>query len=232
MKDSPKKSRAHEQKGTILQSDALAAYVSSHAKEPHPYLASIRAHGQEHKWGFMLTTPDQAAFLYHQAKLLRANKILEVGAFYGHSTLALAAALHPEGKIISIEHNPKFVKIAHEHMIKAEVDHLVDFRCGEAPILLDELRSTEPASSFDLVFIDADKRHFELYWGHALYFLRPGGIVIFDNVLARGDVISTEDDPDSHITAVKDLNDLALRDPRVFSYIASIGDGMLVATLH
>ena len=213
----------------ILKSPALSHYVESHARDPHPYLATIRAHCLEHKWSFMLTSNDQAAFLYSHAHMIQARKILEVGVFYGHSTLALAAALPADGKLYAIEHNPKFSAVARKHMADAGVSERVEILTGEAPLVLGELSSTQAPNTFDLAFVDADKRHFELYWEHVLHFLRPGGVAIFDNVLARGEIVEANQEPSSHIRSVQAFNDMVRHDPRVFSYIASVGDGMMVA---
>ena len=82
-------------RGTIkseLASGELRRYVSEHAGIPHYHLAKIRESCLQHKWNFMITTPDQAAFLYTHARMVHAKKILEIGTYYGHSTLALAAA--------------------------------------------------------------------------------------------------------------------------------------------
>lgn len=212
-----------------LGAGKLQDYVEAHCHSPHPYLAEIRAHCLEHKWNFMLTTPDQAAFLYSQTRLIQAKKILEVGSYYGHSTLALAAALPSDGKLIAIEHNPKFVAIAKAHMIAAGVANRIEFRTGEAHDILHDIDLTYGPESFDLIFIDADKRKNELYWEIGLKLLRDNGLIIFDNALARGDILNHAENAPGHIASVRHLNSLAMNDPRVFAYIATLADGMLVA---
>ena len=177
----------------------------------------------------MLTTRDQAAFLYAQTLTLKARKILELGSFYGHSTLAMAAALPPGGKIITIEHNPKFAAVTKEHMTQAGVSHLVEIISGEAPLVLADIERGHMPHSFDMIFVDADKRHFDMYWDSAMRLTRPGGVIIFDNALARGEILDESPDAAGHVASVRNFNARVLNDHRVFSYIATIADGMLVA---
>jgi O-methyltransferase len=193
-------------------------------------LSKIRRDCLEHKWNFMLTTPDQAAFLFTVARSLGARKILELGCYFGHSTLAMAAALPPDGKILSIEHNPKFARAAQEHLKKAGVDHMTEIMIGEAPELIKTIESSHALGSFDMVFVDADKRHFHEYWESSLRLVRSGGVIVFDNVLCRGEILNASVDAASHITAVREFNAMVNADERVFSFIATIADGMLVAT--
>ena len=212
-----------------LASGKIHAYIVHHSKDPHPYLATIRASCLEHKWNFMLTTCDQAAFLYSQARILGAKKILELGCFYGHSTLALAAALPPDGRLISIEHNPKFAKMATEHLTNAGVMDRIKIIVGEAPKVTQDLLVQHEKGSFDLIFVDADKRHSQAYWETSLELVRVGGLIIFDNVLARGEILNENLDGTNHATAMREFNEKVRLDDRVQSFIATIADGMLVA---
>jgi len=213
-----------------LMSGPLRPYIEQNTKDPHPYLSTIRRDCLEHKWNFMLTTPDQAAFLFTLARSLSAKKILELGCYFGHSTLAMAAALPPDGKIISIEHNPKFARAAREHLAKAGVDPLTEIMIGEAPDLIKTIELNHPPGSFDMVFVDADKRHFHEYWESSLRLIRTGGAIVFDNALCRGEILNDSPSAASHIAAVREFNSMVMADDRVFSFIATIADGMLVAT--
>lgn len=216
----------------IFLNEAAQAYIEANAKEPHPYLATIREDCNRHKWHFMLTTKQQASFLHLLAKLCKAQKILEIGSFYGHSTLALASGLAPHGRVISIEHNPKFAKKTREHLDASGCGMLVDILVGEARDMLLKVESDHATDSFDLFFLDADKRHYALYWESALRLVKPGGLIIVDNSLARGAVFTdTADQADQagHVAAIKQFNQMVFEDARVFSFIASMADGMLVA---
>lgn len=214
----------------LFQPADVMSYIKHHSRDAHPQLENIRHDCEQHPWSFMLSTKDQAAFLYTLAKASGATRILEIGAYYGHSTLALASALPMDGKIISIEHNPKFAQKVAEHMRLAGLESRLELIVGEARLKLPELEATVKAESFDIMFVDADKRHSKDYWEAGLRLVRPKGLIIFDNVLARGAVTSDDDSQRSHVEAVRVFNEYVLSDPRVFSFIASIADGMLVAT--
>ena len=214
----------------LFQPADVMDYIQEHSRDAHPQLKNIRLDCEQHPWNFMLSTKDQAAFLHTLAKAVGATQILEIGTYYGHSTLALASALPIDGKIISIEHNPKFANKVTEHMKLAGLEDRMELIVGEARVKLPELELSVKPESFDLMFVDADKRHSKDYWEAALRLVRPRGLIIFDNVLARGAVTSADDTHRSHVEAVRVFNQQVLNDTRVFSFIASIADGMLVAT--
>jgi caffeoyl-CoA O-methyltransferase len=218
-------------KSDLVASD-LRDYIDRHANSPHPHLEVLRENCLEHKWHFMLTTPDQAAFLHAQALLIGAKKMLEIGCYYGHSTLALASALPLDGTLYTIEHNPKFARKAQEHLSTAGVIDRVEFMIAEAPAALKTLQSTHAPESFDLIFIDADKRHLKDYWEIALRLLRPRGLILVDNVLARGAILDESPSADGHIAAVRSFNKFVANDSRVHSMMLSIADGMLLAVKH
>jgi O-methyltransferase len=212
-----------------LMAGSLRDYVAASARPPHPYLDTIRQDCLTHKWNFMLTTPDQAAFLFMHARLTQAKHILELGTYFGHSTLALAAALPTDGQLISIEHNPKFAARASVHMQRAGLSKNVDIRVGEALAMLPLIEEQRGSDSFDLIFIDADKRNTPVYWEASLRLTRPGGLIILDNVLARGQILDQSEDTPDYVPTLRAFNEAARSDQRVFSYIASLADGLLVA---
>jgi len=205
------------------------AYLDENTKDPHPYLKTIRDDCKNHKWNFMLTTKQQASLLHMLASLTQARKILEIGSYFGHGTLALASALTHHGKLITIEHNPKFAQKTREHLDAAGIGSKVEILIGEAPKTLDIIEKTHETASFDFVFIDADKRNYESYWETSLRLVRDGGVIAVDNILARGEIFHEDLDPEGHAFSVKLFNEKVSRDPRVHSLIAPIADGMLLA---
>jgi predicted O-methyltransferase YrrM len=208
---------------------AAYAYLDKNAKDPHPYMETIREDCKNHKWNFMLTTKQQASLLHMLARLTNAKKILELGSYYGHSTLALASALPHNGGLISIEHNPKFAQKTREHLDAAGVGSKVEIFIGEASETLIKIEKTHENASFDFVFIDADKRNYTSYWETSLRLVRDGGMIAVDNVLARGEIFHEELDPAGHAFSVKRFNEKVLKDRRVHSLIAPVADGMLLA---
>lgn len=218
------------QKRKYLLADPVAhEYIERHAKDPHPYLAEIRRDCESHKWHFMLTTRQQAAFLHFIVRAIKAKKVLEIGSFFGHSALALASGFIEDGRLITIEHNPKFAAKTRQHLDASGCGASVEVLVGEAPQVLVEIEAQHTAGSFDLFFLDADKRHYPLYWETAIRLLRPDGLIVVDNVLAGGGVLHEKTPTEDHAKAVREFNNLVLEDRRVSSFITSISDGMLVA---
>jgi caffeoyl-CoA O-methyltransferase len=176
-------------------------------------------------------TSNQGFFLQLMARLVRANRILELGTFGGYSTIWLARSLPNSGRMITMEFNPVHAALATANIKSAGLDHLVEIRTGRALDLLPALQqeSTEP---FDMIFIDADKPPYAEYFQWALQLSRPGTLLIFDNVIREGHILD-ENSTDDAVKGVQRLNKVLASDPRVMAtIIPSIGlkkfDGMAV----
>jgi caffeoyl-CoA O-methyltransferase len=177
-------------------------------------------------------TSNQGFFLQLMARLVRANRILELGTLGGYSTIWLAKSLPGPGRLITMEFNPVHAALATANIKSAGLDHLVEIRTGRALDLLPALQqeSTEP---FDMIFIDADKPPYAEYFEWALQLSRPGTLLIFDNVIREGHILD-ENSTDDAVKGVQRLNKVLASDPRVMAtIIPSIGlkkfDGMAVA---
>jgi predicted O-methyltransferase YrrM len=137
-------------------------------------------------------SPVQGKLLKLLAILVNARRILEIGTLAGYSTIWLARALPPDGRLITLESEPRHAEVARANIAKAGLADLVVVRVGTAletlPQLARELDSgrVEP---FDLVFIDADKEHNADYFTASVSLTRPGGVIIVDNVVRGGEVI-------------------------------------------
>jgi predicted O-methyltransferase YrrM len=140
-----------------------------------------RAAGAAGERRYMSLHPDAAAFLYHLALALRAQRVVEVGTSAGYSTLWLArACAETGGRVTTFERDEAVLTLARDHFARAGVAHLVDLRPGDARALLAEV--TGPV---DLAFVDAEKSEY-LAYGAALWpLLRPGGSLVADNVLSH-----------------------------------------------
>ncbi len=140
-------------------------------------------------------SPNQGKFLHIMALLSHAKNILEVGTLAGYSTIWMARALPPGGKLITLEVDPKHMDVARKNISKAGLSNKVDFRLGKAIEILPKLK-TEKAGPFDLIFIDADKAPYTEYFQLALKLSRPGTLIIADNVIREGKVLneSTSDE--------------------------------------
>jgi predicted O-methyltransferase YrrM len=135
-------------------------------------------------------TPCQGRFLQLQARLVQARKILELGTLGGYSTIWLARALPPDGRLVTLELEPHHAKVATENVARAGLAHLVDLRVGPALEILPEL-ATAGLGPFDLIFIDADKSSTADYFAWAMKLSRPGSLIIVDNVIRKGALLDT-----------------------------------------
>lgn len=138
---------------------------------------------------------NQGKFLHMLALLCNAKKILEVGTLAGYSTIWMARALPEDGKLISMEYDPKHARVAQKNIERAGLASKVEIRVGKGLDLLPELIA-EKAEPFDMIFIDADKLPYAEYFQLALKLSRPGTLIIADNVIRDGKVLdpSSEDE--------------------------------------
>ena len=136
-------------------------------------------------------SPLQGKFLHLLAKLRGAARILEIGALGGYSTIWLARALPPNGKLISLEYEPRHAKVATANVARAGLASIVEIRVGAAADSLAAL-SAEGTEPFDFIFIDADKPNNPVYLDWALRLARKGTLIVTDNVVRDGEIADAE----------------------------------------
>jgi predicted O-methyltransferase YrrM len=140
-------------------------------------------------------TPNQGKLLQLLARLQGARTILELGTLGGYSTIWLARALPPSGRLITLEAEPRYAEVAQANIARAGLSELVELRVGPALQTLPELHA-EGAGPFDLIFIDADKENYPGYFDWALRLSRPGTLIVGDNVVRDGAILDPgADDP-------------------------------------
>lgn len=130
----------------------------------------------------------QGKFLFLLAKIAQARRVLEIGTLGGYSTIWMARALPADGRIVTLEVDPRHAEVARENLRGAGVLERVDVRVGRALDTLAELHASG-AGPFDLVFIDADKEHNPEYVEWALKLGRTGTVIVVDNVVREGKVL-------------------------------------------
>ncbi|HET6376583.1 MAG TPA: O-methyltransferase [Methylocella sp.] len=158
-------------------------------------------------------TPAQGKLLYLLARLLGARRILEIGTLGGYSTIWLARALPGDGRIITIESEPRHADIARANIARAGLAALTDLRLGPALEILPQI-AAEGGGPFDLSFIDADKANIPSYFKHALKLSRPGSLILVDNVVREGRVLdASSSDPD--IMGIRAFNELLAHEPGI-----------------
>ena len=157
--------------------------------------------------------PNQGKLLQLFAQMVGARKILEIGTLGGYSSIWLARALPPDGKLISLEFSPKHAEIARSNIARAGLSHLVDIRTGAALDTLPKLQN-EINYPFDLIFIDADKPNNAEYLRWAIKLSRPGTLIIVDNVVRDGAVIDPASS-DKDVLGARRLFDALANEPRL-----------------
>ncbi|GAC1299892.1 MAG: O-methyltransferase [Isosphaeraceae bacterium] len=176
--------------------------------------------------------PNQGKLLQLLARIQGSRNILEIGTLGGYSTIMLARALPPEGRLITLEADPKHAEIARENLARAGLADVVDVRLGRAIETLPKL-AAEGLNPFDLIFIDADKRSNAAYFDWALKLSRIGSLIIVDNVVRAGNVIDA-DNHDPSILGTREFFDRLASEPRVCATaIQTVGrkgyDGFAIA---
>ncbi|NER34501.1 MAG: methyltransferase domain-containing protein [Oscillatoria sp. SIO1A7] len=215
-------------KKTLGLDDRLLDYLRSVSLRESDVLGQLRSETANHPWANMQIAAEQGQFMALLVQLLGATKTLEIGVFTGYSSLAIALALPPNGKVIACDVSEEYTSIARRYWQAAGVADKIDLRLAPALETLDELIGSGQRGSFDFVFIDADKENYENYYERSLLLLRPGGLIAIDNVLWSGKVADPEIQ-DANTQAIRNLNEKLHQDERVTLSLVSIADGLTLA---
>jgi predicted O-methyltransferase YrrM len=160
-------------------------------------------------------SPAQGKFLHLLARIHGARRILEIGTLAGYSTIWLARALPPGGRLVTLEVDPAHAAVARRNIRGAGLDDRVEIRVGRAS---DSLPALASGDRFDLVFIDADKPSTAEYVRHALALTRPGGVIVVDNVVRGGAVLNGSAD-DKNAEGIRRGLAVLAADPRVATIV-------------
>ena len=171
----------------------------------------------------MLSGHMQGRFLAMVAQMIRPRRILEIGTYTGYSALCLAEGLTPDGRLITLDNNEELETFARGYWAKSPYVAQIDLRLGQAADLIPTLDEV-----FDLVFIDADKENYALYYDLVFDKVRLGGFVLADNVLWSGKVVQSVKSSDRDTQAVLAFNQKIHNDPRVENVLLPIRDGLLL----
>ena len=213
---------------------AVDNYISGLFAKEDDALQATRRSIADAGFDDMSISANQGSFLQLLARLIRAQRILEIGTFAGYSTIWLARSLAKTGRLITLEFDPTHVAMAKRNIERAGLAGVVDLRVGRGLDLLPVLEK-EPAGPFDMIFVDADKPPYAEYFEWALKLSKPGTLLVFDNVVREGKVLD-ENTTDDKVAGVQRLNKLMSADSRTLStIITSIGtkyyDGMAIAVV-
>jgi len=173
----------------------------------------------------MQASPEQGSFMTLLARAIGARSAVEIGTFTGYSALCIARGLADDGKLLCCDLNEEWTAIGRQYWERAGVARKIELRIGLA---LDTLRALPRTEQFDFAFIDADKTGYRGYYEEILGRTRRDGLILFDNVLWMGHVLSAETDDES-TRALRELNDALADDPRVEAVMLPISDGLTIA---
>jgi predicted O-methyltransferase YrrM len=209
----------------------LYEYLLSVSLREPEILTQLRQETAQHPMAMMQIAPEQGQFMALLVQLIGAKKTLEVGVFTGYSSLVVALALPPEGKVVACDVSEEFTAIARRYWQQAGVSDKIDLHIAPAMETLDQLLAAGETGTFDFAFIDADKSNYEGYYERSLQLVRPGGLIAIDNVLWSGRVADPEIQ-DNRTTKIRAFNEKLHQDQRVSLSLIPIADGLTLARKH
>jgi predicted O-methyltransferase YrrM len=206
----------------------LGDYIQRVSLREPPILARLREETAETPDPGMQVSPEQGQFLAFLARLIGARETLEVGVFTGYSSLSVALALPDDGHIVACDLSLEWTSIARRYWREAGVERKIDLRLQPATETLRQLVAEGRRNTFDFAFIDADKANYQAYFDGAMELVRPGGLIVVDNVLWHGQVIDAAVQ-DEDTVAIRRFNQQLHDDDRVHVTLVPIGDGLTLA---
>jgi caffeoyl-CoA O-methyltransferase len=201
--------------------ETIEAYAAAHSSAEHPALAACAVETRETQESHgMMVGLLEGRFLETLVWLLPARRILEIGTFTGYSAMSMAAALPPDGRVITCEVSPERADVARRHFDASPWGDRIEIRVGPA---LDTLATLD--GPFDLVFIDADKANYRNYYEAVLPRLGERALIAADNTLWSGNVLDSGDTSES-TRAIREFNEHVAADERVVCVMITVRDGV------
>jgi len=190
-------------------------------------LRALRAETERHPHGGMRICPEQGQLMRLLIELTGAKAALEIGVFTGYSTLSVALALPHDGRLIACERNAEWPTVGQPFWRDAGVEGIIDLRIGKAAETLEALIVEGKSGAFDFAFIDGDKKNYGVYYEQCLTLVRPGGLILIDNVLWDGRLIDATD-TELATSTIRTLNEKIHHDERVSISMLPVGDGLTI----
>ncbi|HTM47843.1 MAG TPA: class I SAM-dependent methyltransferase [Bryobacteraceae bacterium] len=214
---------------TSLELDRdLLNYIQRVTLREPDVLRRLREQTARMPMGRMQVSPEQGQLMGLLIRLMGAKRTIEVGVFTGYSSISVAMALPPGGRLIACDVSEEWTSVARDYWREAGVDTRIELRLRPALQTLDSLLAEGSAGSFDFAFIDADKESYSGYYERCLKLVRPGGLIAVDNVLWHGDVLDpSKQDEDTR--AIRAFNQQLHEDQRVWISLLPVGDGLTLA---
>lgn len=212
---------------SYLPADWRQYIVNKGVREPS-LLAQLRRRTQQLDGAVMQISPEQGQFMRVLVRMLNVRKAIEIGVFTGYSSICVAEELAAGGQLIACDVNETWAEIAREYWARANLNDRIDLRLKPAAETLQALIDEGQDGQFDFAFIDADKANYQRYYEQCLKLLRPGGVVLVDNVLWSGRVLDQQVQ-DEDTVAIRRLNDQIAEDDRVVHCMLPLSDGLTLA---
>jgi caffeoyl-CoA O-methyltransferase len=217
---------AEQETKSILVTPAVHDYAVAHGTPPDAVQESlIEATAALGGISRMQIAPEQGAFMTILAQLVDARFAVEVGTFTGYSSICIARGLADGGRLLCCDVSEEWTAVARDHWVQAGVDDRIELVIGPAA---DTLRALPADPPIDFAFIDADKPGYRTYYDEIVQRVRPGGLVLVDNVLWSGNVVDAADQSDDTV-AIREVNDHIAADERVDVVMLPIADGLTIA---
>jgi caffeoyl-CoA O-methyltransferase len=209
---------------------ALHRYAVAHCSGLDELLLELAAETERAagEMSIMLTAPEQAAMMTVLVRATGVRRALELGTFTGYGSIAIARGLAAGGNLLTCDVNEEWSAIARRYWSRAGLEDRIELRLGPALETLESLPRAEP---FDFAFIDADKPNYPAYYEHCVELVRPGGMIVVDNVFAGGAVTGEAGDgmSEESVQAIRETNDRVAGDDRVLSAMIGVSDGITLA---
>jgi len=210
-----------------LNADLYDYLLNNGLREPE-ILQQLRAATEKEELSVMRSAPEQGQFMALLLRLMGAKRVVEVGTYTGYATLWMALALPEDGKIVSCDVSEQWTAVGQSHWAAAGVADKIDLHLRPALETLQRLLNKGEQESFDFAFIDADKINYSAYFEACLQLLRPGGLIVVDNVLWGGSVID-ETNHEESTEAIRAFNQQLRTDSRIELNMLPVADGITLA---
>jgi len=208
---------------SIQMTTALHAYMVAHGTPPDEIGRALIEETQVlGDISVMQIAPEQGSFMTLFARILGAQRAIEIGTFTGYSALCLARGLPDDGELICCDVSEEWTSVGRRYWEKAGVSHKIDLRIAPA---IETLARLPQEPNFDLAFIDADKGGYIAYFEALMPLIRKGGVILVDNVLWMGAVVDAAANSEDTV-AIRRFNDLVAADSRVECVMLPIADGL------
>ncbi len=210
---------------TLAIDDRLYDYLCEVAIDESDLLFQLRQETAQLEYSVMQISPEQGQFMSLLIKLTGAKRAIEIGTFTGYSSICVASAMPDDGELICCDISPQWTDIAEKYWAQANLENKISLFTQPAELTLQKLIDDEQQSSFDFIFIDADKQNYIQYYEMALTLLKKGGMIAVDNTLWSGAVADPENvEPGTQ--AIRRFNQMVKEDMRVSKSLLPIGDGL------